>query len=717
MWCYVKREVLLVCIIVSVTLSLFTSIITIAGIPPQRALTERASVGSADYVKDAVLVRFKPEVRQAGVVVPDIAAAAHASVGATEIRTFSGVPGLQLVRLPENITVPAAVTQYRQNPNVLYAEPDYLRHIDVVPNDPYFSSLWGLYNTGQTVKGERGVAGADIGAPEAWNKTTGSNDVVIAVLDTGVDYREPDLAPNIVNGWDFVTNSSDPMDRSGHGTHVAGTIAAVGNNGIGVTGVMWKAKIMPLRVIGPYGAPDDVVIAAIDYANSHGARIINMSFGGTGYSQSVKDAIDASPALCVCAAGNSGKNNDQDPIYPASFASSNVIAVAATDQSGALASFSDYGPKSVQVAAPGTNILSTFPPWVQLFYDPFNNFTTWNTQAPWRITNDHYANPPSSAAVSSSGDSIVNASITLKKSLDLTSKCGTTLVFNANIDTAENHSMFYIEASRDGVHWNTVDYGSGNSSGWIGLEYSLTNYDDAPKFNLRFRLATDGNGSPSSVYVDNVHIIAFDPLSTKQSYIFLNGTSMAAPYVSGLAGLVKAVNPSYANLQIKDVILKNVDVTSGLRGKISTGGRINASKTMSGIGQIPPLSLSITGVRVVPGHAQYLEWDVVNTGSADAWIAPTATLYKPTATAPYYAQLGDAVTVYAYDSTIDSVMKVYPYAGRGWLNMQPGHVYRAFSGPIVPSDAKWAVYNAQLYYAGAFRGRLFTSGVHYATLR
>jgi hypothetical protein len=120
---------------------------------------------------------------------------------------------------------------------------------------------------------------------------------------------------------------------------------------------------------------------------------------------------------------------------------------------------------------------------------------------------------------------------------------------------------------------------------------------------------------------------------------------------------------------------------------------------------------------VVPGYAQYLEWDIANTGSADAWVAPNAMLYTPIATAPYYAQLGDAVTFYAYDSTAGSMMKVYPYAGYGWFNVQAGHTYRVFSGPLVPADAQWAVYNAQLYYNGAAQGWLYTSGVHYSTLR
>lgn len=216
-----------------------------------------------------------------------------------------------------------------------------------------------------------GTPGADIEAVDAWNKTTGSNDVVVAVLDSVVDYRASDLAPNIVNEWDVVTSISDLMDRYFHGTGVAGIIAAAGNSGIGVKGVMWKAKIMPVRVtnvlnVGKYSD----VVDGIYYANSHGASIINMYFGGHEYSQALKNAIDSSPALCICAAMNDGRNNDQTLIYPALYNSSNIISVAATDQNDALASFSNYDPTSVQVAAPGTNIVSTYPQHTLLFNDP-----------------------------------------------------------------------------------------------------------------------------------------------------------------------------------------------------------------------------------------------------------------------------------------------------------------------------------------------------------
>ena len=517
-----KKGVLSLCLIVLITLSLFAGIVTITGSTPQHGLDERARDSHPKYLKDTVLVRFKPDARKGGLVMSNIAAEAHANVGSTVIKEFNGVPGLQLALLPEGVTVPAAITKYKQNPNILYAEPDYLRYQDAVPNDPYFGTLWGLLNTGQMVKGAIGTRGADIEAPKAWDRTTGSNDVIVAVLDTGVDYRAPDLVPNIMEGYDFIANNSDPMDRDGHGTQVAGIIAAAGNNGIGVTGVMWKAKIMPLRVIGSGIVPVDTEIAAIDYANSYGARIINMSFGGNEYSQAEKDAIDASPAVCICSAGNDGYNNDQRPNYPGSYTSSNIITVAATDPSDALVRGqywgwkSNYGPHSVHVAAPGINILSTFPPAVQMLSDPMNNATSWNAQPPWGTSN--LASSPPSATVNSPSGSAMNASITLKNPIDLTGKCGTKLEFHTRINTVKDHGLFYIEASRDDVHWDTIDYGSGNSNGWIRLEYSLTNYDSSPYLNIRFRLTTDGSTSFSSADVNDLSISAFNPSNGEQHY-------------------------------------------------------------------------------------------------------------------------------------------------------------------------------------------------------
>jgi len=583
-------------------------------------------------VADEVLVRFKPEARKDGMVVSNIAAAAHAKEGATVIEEFKGVPGLQLVKLPEGVAVPDAVKLYQQNPNVLYAEPNYLRYKSAIPNDPYFSQLWGLHNTGQKVNGVTGTPGADINAPAAWDITTGSNDVIVAVLDTGVDYNVPDLHDNIVNGWDFATHSNDPMDRDGHGTKVAGVIAAVGNNSIGVTGVMWKAKIMPLRVLGSNGGTVSDEIEAIHYADKHGAHVINMSYGNyRTSSQAEKDAIDASPAIFVCSAGNGGNNNDQNPFYPASYPSDNIISVAATDQNDALTSNSNYGPISVQVAAPGKNVNSTWLPLELAWLRLFRNFTEWDVQAPWSITNN---NNVSFAMVSSPGSSIINSSITLKNPLDLTGKFGAYLGYYVWLNTSKKDDYFYVQVSSDGTHWDYIDGWWGHSNGFILHGVSISNYDNYPYLKIRFGLKTDGEADPSSVFLDLVAIMAFDPSSHKESYWMSSGTSYAAAYVSGLAGLVKATNPSLTNLQIKDTILKNVDVKSSLSGKISTGGRINAGKTLSCIASPHAPPLSVTSAQLVHNHAQYFKGGITTARTANARVAPYSIPYKQTATVP-----------------------------------------------------------------------------------
>jgi subtilisin family serine protease len=272
---------------------------------------------------------------------------------------------------------------------VRYVEPDFVITTNRIPNDPSFSRLWGLNNTGQT----GGVADADMDVAEAWDTTTGSRSVVVGVIDTGIDYRHPDLAANMwrnpgetagdgidndrngfvddVYGWDFANNDADPFDDEGHGTHVAGTIGAVGNNGTGVVGVSWTVSLMALKFLGADGSGStSAAIAAINYATrmrqSYGVNIVatNNSWGGGGSSTALRDAIAAGGAagiLCVAAAGNESANNDVTPSYPANYPSDAVISVAATDASNRLASFSNYGATTVDVAAPGVGIYSSVP--------------------------------------------------------------------------------------------------------------------------------------------------------------------------------------------------------------------------------------------------------------------------------------------------------------------------------------------------------------------
>src|SRR4030042_5959750 len=328
------------------------------------------------YMPDEILVKFKPGIRL------DANEYYKTQHRVKTIGSFS-IIGVDHLKLPESLTVEDAITLFKKNPGVEYSEPNYYWDITSIPNDPNFALLWGLHNTGQSVNGTSGKADADIDAPEAWDLNIGSGNVIVAVIDSGVYVQHPDLAANIwvnpgeipgngidddlngliddINGWDFFDNEKDPNDLNGHGTHVAGTIGAVGNHNNGVAGVSWGAKIMALNFTAADGSGSTSdAIKCIEYANAKGAHVINNSWGGGSYSQALKDAIDASPAVVVCASGNDGFNNDVISHYPSNYSSSNLIAVAATDQNDNPAYFSNYGFALVDVAAPGVNILSIF---------------------------------------------------------------------------------------------------------------------------------------------------------------------------------------------------------------------------------------------------------------------------------------------------------------------------------------------------------------------
>jgi subtilisin family serine protease len=269
----------------------------------------------------------------------------------------------------------------RADTHVALYEMDSLKQVASLPNDPSFSQQWSLQNTGQS----NGAAGADINATAAWNVSTGSRNVVVAVIDSGVDYTHADLAANIwtnpyagsdgfsgdVHGYNFVANNGNPMDDNGHGTHVAGIIGADGNNGAGIAGVAWNVSIMPLKFMDANGDGNTSdAIRAINYAvmmrtqYNVNVRVINASWSGTAADPALSAAIQAAGnagILFVVAAGNNGTNNDSAPQYPANFSLSNMISVAASDSTDHLAAFSDYGAATVNLAAPGVSILSTLP--------------------------------------------------------------------------------------------------------------------------------------------------------------------------------------------------------------------------------------------------------------------------------------------------------------------------------------------------------------------
>ena len=308
--------------------------------------------------------QMKPMAAAMGGTVKDVIRGAHTMV----LRK-------SLIERPE-----AVLEQLNKHPMVEYAEPNYIYYASALPNDSKLDNLWGLVNKA------KGSGGVDINARDAWDITTGDKNVVVAVIDTGVNYNHEDLKNNMyvnqaeaqgrpgvdddgngyvddIYGYDFANDDGDPMDDNDHGTHCAGTIGAEGNNGVGVVGVNWQVSIMALKFLtGSGGGTLDGAIKSIDYATQAGVDIMSNSWGGGGFSQNLKEAIERAEAagiLFVAAAGNERNNNDSRPSYPANYDIPNVISVAAVDSRGNLASFSNYGKNTVHVAAPGVDIYST----------------------------------------------------------------------------------------------------------------------------------------------------------------------------------------------------------------------------------------------------------------------------------------------------------------------------------------------------------------------
>lgn len=354
-----------------------------------------------------VAVRFKPGTTLDRI--RDIAFANHDTLN-DEIES---VAGLTFIDDLDNADAESVAAQYRSMPDVAYAEPNrtialdpiqkdenrnpYARDLKYVvkddpellglaaPNDPMFGDQWALNNLGQS----GGTKRADIDALQAWAETQGSDEVVVAVLDSGVDYKHEDLAANMwhrpaslapysddelgtfndINGFNGTDRIADPMDDNGHGTHCAGIIGAEGDNGIGVAGVNWHVQIMPLKFLGRGGmGTTEDAIEAINYAIDRkkagvNLRVISASWGSNSYSKALEDTIKAAGdagILFVAAAGNDGSSNDARPHYPSNYDLPNVISVAALDRNDTLASFSNYGTKTVHIAAPGKDILSTW---------------------------------------------------------------------------------------------------------------------------------------------------------------------------------------------------------------------------------------------------------------------------------------------------------------------------------------------------------------------
>ncbi len=341
----------------------------------------------AEYVPGQVLVRFRSGTPK------DWMRIAHGVVRGKVLTEYSTIEGLQLVRIPADLSVEEAVKLYQRQPEVLYAEPDYILHAAIIPDDPFFFAQWNLHNTGQL----GGTVDADIDAPEAWEITTGSLGVEVVVIDSGIEYTHNDLAPNMVQlesncsdsvdndgnggiddcrGFDFANNDNNPLDDAGHGTHVAGIIGARGNNGDtdptlaadGTAGVSWQVGLIACKFLAANGSGSTAnAINCLNYTatlKDLGRNIVatNNSWGGGPFSQSLQDAIAAHISrniLFIAAAGNDSFENNTLPHFPSNYYLPNVISVASTDRNDARSVFSNFGRQTVDIGAPGTAILSS----------------------------------------------------------------------------------------------------------------------------------------------------------------------------------------------------------------------------------------------------------------------------------------------------------------------------------------------------------------------
>ncbi len=525
---------------------------------------------------------------------------ALSSAGLGGSRAVPGVPGVRVVTVPPGTSPARAADRLERDPVVRWADPVVTMHMLATPNDPGFGSVWGLAGPG-----------ADANVLSAWNVTTGSRDVAVGVVDTGVAPDHPDLTANLrtSQGRNFAAGAlSIPWaDQQGHGTHVAGTIGAVGNNSLGVAGVNWQVGIIPVRVLGMTGSGTDVDVAAGAAYAADNARVVNMSLGGV-YSQSIADVVTAHPnTLFVVAAGNATVNVDVKPLYPCALPNANIICVASITQAGGISSFSNYGATTVDLGAPGSAIESTTQSFVTVFTDPkLDAFALW-TQAglpasptPWqRLTTSS-----SSYFVANLEGSLTGGPWDLITRVgDITPLLGTAcrLTFRVNLNLNSSTQSLSVQAtapSVDSGNWKEVKTPVAGTTNDIfePQTVDLTAFDGQSKVQVRFRVTGPdgtygGAGQPKTTLLDP-QVSCITPEPAGGLYGPLNGTSMATPAVAGAAALLLSNQPSLTVAQLRQALLSTVTPMSSLQGVTPTvtGGRLNVAAALAAI-QPPPVPI------------------------------------------------------------------------------------------------------------------------------
>lgn len=498
---------------------------------------------------------------------------------------------------PTMESVESAIARVSQHPDVALAQPDYRYRRFAVPNDTEYGLLWGLKNTGQTIPVQHsrhsrygsglGTAGRDMSLESAWDKITDCSTVVVAVIDTGINLQHTDLVDNLWDdgmgnhGYDFVNDDNDPDDDEGHGTHVAGTIGARGNNASGTTGICWQVKLMAVKVLDADGSGfTSDIVAGVNYAAANGAHIINMSLGGTTLDTTFRTAVQNASnddILIVVAAGNSGVN--ASTTYPCAFQVDNLICVGAVDQRYAKATFSNYSNTIVHIGAPGTNIASAALGAITT--DTVSLTTGWTANGDWATPANIQAPANFDGTTNRYSRNLVS---TIYQTFDLTNvaKSFGSVTFQSSLespsDTFEIHATgtANVDPSTDAFGINYASY-SGTSAATTH-RFEIINCR-VSQCSIGFRLESgDDDNQLYGVRISSIFLVKY--LRGTTGYDTLNGTSMASPHVAGLAALVKAYNPTFTTAEIRDAILKTGTRITSLGSLFREGSVANAANAL-----------------------------------------------------------------------------------------------------------------------------------------
>ena len=637
-------------------------------------LTSPAWAGGADYLKQHPEIAATPAYVEGHLL---ITMKPGASTGAVRNRlvSLSGrSSGYKFERFPAIkahggqdlvlMTCPGRTTaemlkHFKDHADIEVAEPDYLITVDAVPNDTEFGQLWSLANTGQEVSEVIGTPGADIAAPAAWDRL-GANDaeVIVAVIDTGVDYTHEEIAANMwvndaeldgeagvdddgngyvddIYGIDTCNGDGDPYDDHYHGTHVAGTIAAVTDNGAGIAGITWnRARIMALKFLSASGsgATSDAVecieyLLAMNERTENNIVVMNASWGSTSSSDILKAALESAAEAGIimsAAAGNSTNDCDGDQKhYPSSQDVENVISVGATDQNDRLATFSNYGASEVDIAAPGVKILSAIPGggYTAISNDPFydgmeNGDDLWDMDASngdWAISDENVFDDSYAWSDSPGGDyaygemgvemnfSLVSKAIDLSAETDKDLMLGFVLYKDLLPDATAcgKKDTFYVEVSGDnGENWTVLAAQTGSDPDWKAYSYAIPAELVTDQVRIRFRMDIWPNGAADGIYLDEIGIGEANAMG---AFKFASGTSMAAPHVSGTLALMASLYPEESMDQRISRLHSGGDRLDSLKGIMATDRRINLDVSLAPDLSTTPLvkRYELTGERIV----------------------------------------------------------------------------------------------------------------------